>query len=96
MPKRYISYVTSSLTRFTLEQDRRGGISGRITEGIQKNTQYINITESTTRKSETNIEEEIWTMVAVQGADTGGRRGRRTRRRRGLVSACYYVRDKPT
>jgi hypothetical protein len=31
-----------------------------------------------------NIKEEIWTMVAVQGADSGGRRGRRTSRRRGL------------
>jgi hypothetical protein len=31
-----------------------------------------------------NIKEEIQTMVAVQGADSGGRRGRRTSRRRGL------------
>jgi hypothetical protein len=40
--------------------------------------------ESTTRKTNTNIKQEVWTMVAVQGADSGGRRGRRTRRRRGL------------
>ena len=84
MPKRYISYITSSLTGCTLEQDTRGGISGRSTEGIRKNTQYTNITESTTRKSYTNSKQEIRTMVAVQGVDTGGRRGRRTRRRRGL------------
>jgi hypothetical protein len=32
MPKRYISYTTSSLTGCTLEQDTRGGIPGRSTE----------------------------------------------------------------
>jgi hypothetical protein len=51
MPKRYISYITSSFTRCELEQNTRGGISGRSKEGIQKNTQYTNITESTTSTS---------------------------------------------
>jgi hypothetical protein len=84
MPKRYISCITSLLTGCTLEQDTRGGISGRSKEGIQKNTQYTNITESTTRKSYTNSKQEIRTIIAVQGVDTGRRRGRSIRRRIGL------------